>query len=124
MHSTAEAGILDSASRLPIMSVLRSEHFQAPDATEQFCRRFGLGDYLPIAEGLLARHFRLASPARYVIEDDPEIGQTFLVIEIEVRGETASVLDGYDRFTDEWLKVAPENVRDRIRVAYDVISEE
>ena len=104
------------------MSVLRSEHFKGPDPTEQFCRSFGLSDYLPIAEGLLARHFRLASPVRYEVEDDHEIEQTYLVIDIEVCGDVDTVLVGYHRFTDEWLKVASENVRDRIRVSIDIVS--
>jgi hypothetical protein len=81
-----------------------------------------LSDFLPIAAGLAERHFRLASPVRYHVEDDPEIAQTYLVIELHVRGETGFILDGYDRLTDEWLKVAPESVRDRIRFSYDVVS--
>ena len=103
------------------MSVLPKDQFKAVDPTEEFCRRYGLGDYIPIVEGLLARHFTIVSPIARRVHDDAEIGESYLLFEFGVRGDVSEVLNGYDRFTDEWLRIAPEPVRDRIHVSFDVL---
>jgi hypothetical protein len=103
------------------MSVLPNEQLEAVDPTEMFCRRFGLSDYIAIVKGLLVRHFDVASPIAHRVHDDPELGESYLLFEFGVRGDVDKVLNGYDRFTDEWIRLAPEPVRDRIHVSFDVL---
>jgi hypothetical protein len=81
-----------------------------------------LTQYVPIVKGLLAKHFEVVSDITYRLDEDSEIGQTYLLFEFGVRGDVDRVLNAYNGFTDEWLKVAPDHVTERVRISFDVVS--
>lgn len=90
---------------------------QEPGVRE-FCAARGLDPYLPGVLALVSESFDVAGPIRLTTEEDAETGERWIEIGVAVRGESAQVLDAYDRYTDRWLNSVPPPIRESFRLAW------
>ena len=54
-------------------------------------------------------------------EVDPETGEAWSVLEIDVKDKIEIILDQLDNYTDEWVKKIPWPERDAIRLSYNIL---
>jgi len=74
--------------------------------------------YLNTVYSLVGQSFDVLGSVQLAKEEDAETREQWIEIGVTVRGETAQVLDAYDRFTDRWLNSVPDFVRESFRLAY------
>jgi hypothetical protein len=77
--------------------------------------------YLPVAIDLIGRCFSSIQDLHLQLEQDPEVGEEWLVLDVTIQGEVEEVLNEYDNYTDHWVSSVPWPERDKIRLSYNVI---
>ena len=71
------------------------------DPAARFIEKHHLAMYLPLAEGLVRKHFEQAGDLRWEYETDPELPDQWLSLYFTVEGEVNEVVDNYDMLADE-----------------------
>jgi hypothetical protein len=93
---------------------------QLPDDVAVFCRRKGLLTYVPMATDLVTTCFGLHEMS-FEIEIDPETGEDWLVIHVEVRGNRHDVLAAYRNYSRQWVRSVPWPERNLICLSYNIL---
>lgn len=86
-----------------------------------FSTRQGIEDYLKVGITLVQGCF---SPIRNIdlqLEEDPETGEEWVIINVTVQGEVGEVLDDYERYTEEWVTSVPWPEREKVCLSYNII---
>jgi hypothetical protein len=66
--------------------------------------------------------FDLAAPPEVKTSEDPEWGETWEQVRIQVRGSATTVQDAHGAYTNAWLNLVPaERARD-VRLAIRIVS--
>ncbi len=86
-----------------------------------FCQEKDILRYLPVALSLIEENFPSVKQVSFEVEQDPEAGEEWLAIRIQLLGQTSEILDLYDKYTDSWVSGAPWPERSLIRLSYDII---
>jgi hypothetical protein len=120
MQSKPIGGITAEVSLTPerLCSLGLSE--VTPDALA-YCLRYGLWQYLLTATTLIGQCFPSIHACRLRLEQEPETGEEWLVIEITLQEDVDEVLSSYDAYTDRWVTQVPWPERDKIRLVYNVL---
>lgn len=79
-----------------------------------------LQNYLIQAVSLVQKHFPSVQEFSIEKEHDPETGEKWLVIDIDVAEEPGTVLNQYNNYTKEWIQAAPHSILERIRLSFNV----
>jgi hypothetical protein len=86
-----------------------------------FCQRHGLTDYLSMALGLARQCFPIVGDPTVQLEQDPEDGESYLVIEIRAGGGEEDCARSHRRYLSAWANTAPWPAVHLIRLLYDII---
>lgn len=92
----------------------------APGALE-YCLRHELRQYLLNAIDLMRQGFSKVYACHLRLEQDPETGEEWLVLDVALQEDVDAVLAHYDVYTDRWIAQTPWPERDKIRLVYDVM---
>lgn len=123
----------DITSSDPIEEYIKVEH--APEREEvasallrkipsevlPFCIKEGIQNYVPIAIELIERNFYAVDKIEMGIEEDPEMGEKWLLIDIATRGRVEDVIESYNRYTECWVSSVPWPERHRIRLSFNIV---
>ena len=55
------------------------------------------------------------------IQHDPDVDEKRIIIDATVEGEVADILAAQRRYTEEWMRIAPLEVREKIRFLYHAV---
>ncbi len=91
----------------------------APEVTD-FCDKKGISRYLKTAIDIIRRSFLSIKEMEFIIEQDPEIDNEWLLIDIIVDGTAEELLTAYDKYIEQWVSTAPESARENIKLSYGV----
>ena len=91
-----------------------------PDALA-YCFRHGLRQSLLIAIALLRQCFSSVHACRLRLEQEPETGEEWLVLDVTLQEDVEKVLAGCDAYTDRWIAQVPWPERDKIQLVYNVL---
>ena len=86
-----------------------------------FCSRQEILHVLPLALDLVEKFLSGYQELDIQQEQDPETGESWLAIEITIEGDVDHVLDGYDRYMNEWVSRVPYPERDKVCLVYNII---
>ena len=79
-----------------------------------------LQNYLIQSVSLVQKHFPSVQEFSIEKEHDPETGEKWLVIDIDVAEEPDTLLNQYNNYTREWIQTAPHSISKRIRLSFNV----
>ena len=91
-----------------------------PDALE-YCLRQGLRQDLLTAIELVRQCFVKVHACHLRLEQDPETGEEWLVLDVTLQEDVDAVLAHCDVYTDRWITQTPWPERDKIRLVYNVM---
>jgi len=111
---TSPEAIWERGPRPEAMTVTLSGHVM------EFCRRHGLLQALLTAIALVETSFFLVDVTGIEIDEDPETGERWATINIDVVGDIESVLDQYDKYSERWVNSVQWPERGMIRLSYDI----
>jgi hypothetical protein len=94
---------------------------EAPPDALTYCLRHGLQQYLLAALTLIRQCFSSVHACRLRLEQDPEAGEEWLVLEVALQEDVEKVLAGCDAYTDRWVAQVPWPECDKIRLVYNVL---
>lgn len=86
-----------------------------------FCVEYNLCGYIDFSIDLIKRCFPSVKEVRLQLEQDPEEGDEWVVIDFEITAEVEEVLERYDYYTELWVDAVPWPERDMIRLSYNLI---
>jgi hypothetical protein len=90
------------------------------DALEYYLRQ-GLRQDLLTAIELMRQCFVKVHAYRLRLEQDPETGEEWLVLDVTLQEDVDAVLAHCDIYTDRWIAQTPWPERDKIRLVYNVM---
>jgi hypothetical protein len=96
---------------------------QLSDEVLAFCRRFDLLDHLSRAIGLARQHFSIVGAPEVKLEQDPEDGEWYLVLEIRARGEEDAWIQAHGAYNRSWVNSTPWPAVHMITLVADLIEE-
>lgn len=99
--------------------IIPTEIDLSPEVTD-FCNRKGITGYIKTAIKIIRRSFVSIKEMEFIIEQDPEIDNEWLLIDIKVDGTVEELLTAYDNYIEEWVSNAPEMARDNIKLSYGI----
>lgn len=105
-----------------ILSV--KEPRRMPGLTEQatdFCRAQRILTYIPLAEGLVRKHFPRASGLRWDLEKDPDTRRRWMVLNFDANEPVTEAMEHYDAVTDGWIAKTPWPQTDLISFYFTVL---
>ena len=91
-----------------------------PDALA-YCLQHGLQQYLFTAIALIGQWFPSIHACRLRLEQEPETGEEWLVIEVTLQEDVDEVLSSCDAYTDRWVVQVSWPERDKIQLVYNVL---
>ena len=91
-----------------------------PDALA-YCLQHGLRHYLLLAIDLIHQCFSSVDACHLRLEQDPETGEEWLVLDITLQEDVEEVLANCDAYTDRWVSQVPWPEREKIQLVYNVI---
>ena len=110
-----------TASELPQIAGLPTDQ----DA-QQFCEHHDLEDTIYQAVDLITASYRSASDLKLYKETDPDIGESWLVIDFCVQGDLDQIEEEDEIFTQKWVATMPRDkdglVHDLVRIGFDILS--
>jgi hypothetical protein len=77
------------------------------DEVRAFCRRHDLMDHLARAIELARRYFSIVDDPEVRLEQDPEGGEWYLVLEIRVRGDEDECIQAQKDYVRSWANSTP-----------------
>jgi len=77
-------------------------------------------EHLLKAVSLVNKHFSDMQTMDVHWEQDPEVGEKWIVIKVTIEDEVDQVLDRYDQYTEEWIASTSWPERERIRFSYNI----
>ncbi len=93
---------------------------------QQFCEHHDLEDTIHQAVDLITASYRSASDLKLYKETDPDIGESWLVIDFCVQGDLDQIEEEDEIFTQKWVATMPRDkdglVHDLVRIGFDILS--
>jgi len=86
--------------------VLTVEEMPLSEEVREFCERHALFDHLAKAIGLARQLFTIVGDPVVVYEQDPDNGEEYLVLEIQVPGTVSERVETRVRFAGAWTQFA------------------
>jgi hypothetical protein len=80
---------------------------QLSEEARAFGRRHDLMDHLAMAIELARQCFTIVGRPRVQLEQDPEDGEWYLVLEVQCRGDERECRDAHKRYLKTWASSAP-----------------
>ena len=81
-----------------------------------FCERAGIAAYLQLAVQLVREHYPEAREMNAEIVHDPDSGEEWMALNIEVPVGVDEMLARDEPFLDRWIAAAPWPERDKIAI--------
>ena len=100
--------------------MIRARTERIPKEVQNFCAEHGIGQLLRDALRLVRRSFRPMRKLEVRLQPDPDADETRVVIDVTVETEIPKALAMQRAYTDRWVKLAPLQVRDQIRLLYNL----
>jgi hypothetical protein len=91
------------------------------DEVREFCERHALFGHLAKPLELAREHFTIVGEPVVVFEQDPDNGEEYLVIEIQILGTVSECVEAEWRFVRAWTQFAKLPEVRLIRLATDII---
>jgi hypothetical protein len=88
-------------------------------ALEAFCRHHGLSGAVEAAKSLAAKSFDLIDSSCELARDF-DSSEEWVVVRILVRGSKDQLLEAKSRYTAQWVKSFPWQIREKVRLSYDL----
>ncbi len=85
---------------------LTVEETPLPEDVREFCERHALFDHLARAMELARQYFTIVGEPVVVYEQDPDNGEEYLVLEIQVPGSVSERVESRFRFGGAWTQFA------------------
>ena len=85
-----------------------------------FCAQQGILKYVPTAIDLAKQHFSSIQDIYLRLEDDPEAGEEWLMIDVTVHGEVDEVVKSHNDYIADWVSLVPWPERDKVRLSYNI----
>jgi hypothetical protein len=92
-----------------------------PPEVLPFCTKEGISHYVLIAIDLIERNFPEVDKVEMQVEEDPETGEKWLLIEIVAHGRLEEVVENYNRYTECWISSVPWPERHKIRLSFAIV---
>jgi hypothetical protein len=73
-----------------------------------------------VALALVREYFASVQACQLRLEQDPETGEAWLVLEVTLQQDVDTLLAAYDGYTDRWVAQVPWPARDQIQLVYNV----
>ena len=102
---------------IPLQSSVIKDHLSADIL--QFCSQHGILQYVPVAVDLIEEYLSPIQGLHIQLEQDPETGEEWLVIDVTIQGDVKEILDEYDKYTDHWVSSVPWPQSDKFRLSYN-----
>ena len=105
-------------------TIYRAVSPKEPPLSEElsdFCSRHGVLAHLRTAIEYLKASFPSVERLNLQLEQDPETGDEWILLNFDVSENVDDVLCRYDYYTDLLVKSVPWSERNRIRVAYNIM---
>jgi hypothetical protein len=115
---TAQRNLMRSSASKKKRSVKLTPKLRA------FCDRLGIASYVAAVTEIVGDCFEVVGPITLRPECDPETGEEWLVVDVNVRGSVAGVMEQYHRYTDRKLAALPVAKADRIRLSHHIAEHE
>jgi hypothetical protein len=96
---------------------------QLPEEVRAFCQRHQLLDPLAKAIELAKRCFSMVDEPSVQLEQDPDDGEWYLVLEIRVKGEESESIQAHKEYVWSWANSTPWPEVSMIRLFVDNIEE-
>jgi hypothetical protein len=93
------------------------------DEVRDFCRRHDLADHLGRAIELARQCFSIVGNPVVQLEEDPEDGEWYLVLEVRVRGEEDECSRAHKAYNRSWANSTPRPAVHMITLIVDLIEE-
>ncbi|SPD71993.1 putative N-6 DNA methylase [uncultured Desulfobacterium sp.] len=105
-----------------LITNLKPKPFEISLTHEQsdFCAQKGLTGYLKNTIDIIFESFPPVKSMRCLLEQDPETGEKWLLIDVAMDSTTEEVLSAYDKYLDQWISVIPASARESIRLSYRI----
>jgi len=91
------------------------------DEVSDFASIHGLRSYLADTFNLVRRSFSSANPLQIEYEHDDETEREWLAVTVRVSGKIDGVLEQYDAYTRQFMRLVPWPARRLIRLNYDIV---
>lgn len=109
---------------IPHANILFNQQSVTSELSEDvinYSSEHNLQSYLDITIDLIDEFFTSLESSYIEVENDPEFEDEWLLINIAIRGDINSVVEQYDLFISEYVKMIPLPERNKIRLSYDII---
>ncbi len=101
--------------------VLAVEMPPLTDEVREFCERHALFDHLAKALELAREYFTIVGKPVVVFEQDPDNGEEYLVLEIQIQGSVSECVAADWHYGGAWTQFAKLPEVRLIRLATDII---
>jgi len=112
--------IIQPGNRMIYTAVSPTEPFLSEELSD-FSNRYNISAHLRTAIEILKASFPSVERVNLQLEQDPESGDEWILINFDVSGRVDDILLRYDHYTDLLVKSVPWPERDRIRIAYNIM---
>lgn len=97
-----------------------SNNHKIPNDVRLFARANGVLALLRRAIELTGKKFKDVNKIELEIHDDPETAERSIVIDIIVKGTTDEILNQYDEYINDWIKLGSYDKREKINLTYTI----
>ena len=104
-------------------AIIAGEDPQLSEEARSFCQRHELMHHLAAAIELARRCFTMAGDPRVQLEQDPEDGEWYLVLEVRCGGDESECISAHKRYLSSWANSAPWPAVHLIRLICDIVAE-
>ena len=84
-----------------------------PPEVLSFCMKEEILNYVSVATETVKRNFQQVEDSELVVEEDPETGEKWVLVSINVHGDVEEVLNQYEDYTEDWVSGVPWPQRDK-----------
>jgi hypothetical protein len=92
---------------MPVNSTTAVADLSLTDEVRDFCQRNDLLDHLRRAVELARGHFSIVGDPVVKLEQDPEVEESYLVLEIRVRGQEDEWIQAHKEYNRSWATSTP-----------------
>ena len=89
---------------------------------QQFCEHHDLEDTIRRASDLIKASFHSASNLKLYKENDPDTGESWLVVTFCVQGDLDQILKEDEIFIRKWIAIEPRDKEGLVTILFDIVS--
>ena len=97
-----------------------SDNYKIPNDVRLFAKANGVLTLLKKAIKLIKTKFKKVHKIELDICNDPETAERSIVIDIVVKGTIKEILNQYDEYIDDWIKLESWDKREKINLTYTI----